>query len=418
MIVNIALNTIIYIMVFLFPGIIFRRTFFSGKFRNNFDSGSNFERLLWSILVSVACISVFCFFAISIDGLTHDYLSGLVHITERDILCVFEEIYSNQYPETFRTKESLFNVFFVFFFLYTFSGFLGWLIKQIVFVFKLEKSVSFLKFENQWDYLAVSNKVNNPLHKFGDRTITEVDVKTEEDLFTGKFHQFLLDKDGKVESIVLKETYKFVTLDRKVDRVKISEMEAKLNENTGYILSHSNTGSTCVYKKQIRGQLFSIEMKQVKNISMSYITVSNIMDRIQVISNTLLTIILGLSGLFAIAYSIWDFGFISFESTGRRIVFCIFSFITMIPLCLFIYSIFDLIFGKKENRKDAVDIIRDALLIGVYFSIPFLYSFSIIKGGIIIITMIGAIPILGMLLSKSKNQDDNLNNESNANNEK
>ena len=51
--INIAFSTIIYIMVFLFPGILFRRAFFSGDFNKQFESGNAFERILWNMLVSM-----------------------------------------------------------------------------------------------------------------------------------------------------------------------------------------------------------------------------------------------------------------------------------------------------------------------------------------------------------------------------
>lgn len=401
MIVNIAFNTIIYIMVFLFPGIIFRRTFFSGKFRNNFDSGSNFERLLWSILISVLCIVTFCFIFIMLEGLTHHLFSGLIKITEKEVLCVFEDIYSNRYPDVFRSKEKLLSCFSVFFFLYIYSAFLGFILNKFIFILKLEKSVSLLQFENQWDYLAVSNKVTNSSHKFGDRCITQIDVKTKNDeLFTCKFHQFLLDKDGKVESIVVKDTFKYITLDKKDDVDKINHIKEETAKPHSLLIEHLETDFKYIYKKRIKGNIFIFSNDNIENISITYITLSNAFGKIQDIGRIAASIILVLTILFSATYAIWDFGLFDFKSNFKRIAFSFTFIVNILFLILFIASL------KKDNSenfdiKEYKNQIKDSLLLFTYSLVPYLYITGIIKFSWTIILLIILLFPISFMLSKT-----------------
>ena len=41
---NIALNTIVYLMVFIFPGMIFRKFYYIREYSKEFDKGNLFER--------------------------------------------------------------------------------------------------------------------------------------------------------------------------------------------------------------------------------------------------------------------------------------------------------------------------------------------------------------------------------------
>lgn len=401
MIVNIAFNTIIYIMVFLFPGIIFRRTFFSGKFRNNFDSGSNFERLLWSILISVFSIFLFCFVIITVDGLTNNLFSGFVHVGEKEILQIFEDLYSNKYPTSFRDKNSILGIIEVFIFLYFFSGFIGWLFKKAIFTLKLEKSVSFLKFENHWDYLAGSNRINNPSHRFGDRSITQVDIKTLDDqLFTGLFHQFLLDKDGAVDSIVITDTFKYFKLNKPEDLIRIEEIKLEATSNTGYIIEHLETELQYIYKKKIKGHIFIAFKSEIDNISITYITLSNVFNRFQDVGKIIFTILIGLAIIFSLSFAFWDFGLFNFKSNWKRIGFSLTSVINIIFFLLFLGSLLRIRLITDENRILIKNSIWNSFILLLFTLIPYLYIFGFLQFYVIIIVMIVLLPLLGVLLKK------------------
>ncbi|WP_449399910.1 hypothetical protein [Chryseobacterium wanjuense] len=275
-----------------------------------------------------------------LEGLTHNMFSGFIKITEKEVLCVFEDIYSNKYPDVFRSKEKLLGCFSVFFFLYIYSAFLGLILNKFIFILKLEKSVSLLQFENQWDYLAVSNKVTNSTHKFGDRCTTQIDVKTKSnELFTCKFHQFLLDKEGKVESIIVKDTYKYVILDKKDDVDKIQHIKDEITKPNSHLIEHLDTEFKYIYKKRIKGNIFIFSNDNIENISITYITLSNAFGKIQDIGKIAASIILVLTILFSATYAIWDFGLFDFKSNFRRIAFSLTFILNVLFFILFIASL-------------------------------------------------------------------------------
>lgn len=410
MIVNIAFNTIIYIMVFLFPGVIFRRTFFSGKFRNNFDSGSNFERILWSILLSVFCIAIFTIMTIFLDDYSYNSISQFSHISEVQLLKVFDELYSNKYPQIFKSRESLKGIFVILFSLYIFSSISGWFIKKMIFSFKLEKSVSFLKFENQWDYIGSSNKSNNSNHKVGDRVETEVDIKTKSnELFTGKFKQYMLDKDSAIESIIIKDAYKFYKLSKPDDDLKIDIIKREIESNNGSKVEYSESETTYVYKKKISDHLFIINKGEIENVAIRYVKIGNIYDNFTEYVKTILSIILILLALLSGVNAIWDLGIYNFIGVFRRIVFSITVVFNIIFIANLIYSFFEpkTIATNKERY--------DISILFLYSLIPYIYVFAYIRFFTLVIIMIVTLLFVGFIINIVKKPSgistDNLSDE-------
>ena len=126
--VNIAFNTIIYIMVFLFPGILFRRAFFSGRFNKHFNSGDTSERLLWNLLFSFLCL--FVFFGIYYE--LHKAKIITSNVTYHDITSVFISLYDNKFPSLLQDYFKLKSTFMVLVSLYAFSILSGYVIHKII----------------------------------------------------------------------------------------------------------------------------------------------------------------------------------------------------------------------------------------------------------------------------------------------
>ncbi len=153
--INITFNTIIYIMVFLFPGILFRRAFFSGKFNKHFDSGNSFERILWSVLFSIICTFLFSLFINLVNYYSENSLNYLLKLKTQDILNNFVLVYENKFPSILKNTKSLSEVFYILASLYIFSTLLGYFLHKIIFIFGFEKKFSIFKFQNSWDYLTI-----------------------------------------------------------------------------------------------------------------------------------------------------------------------------------------------------------------------------------------------------------------------
>lgn len=395
--INIAFNTIIYIMVFLFPGILFRRSFFSGKFNKHFDSGNNIERLLWNILFSVICLSLF----ICINTWTKDKITTIFDITSDEILTNFTLIYQNKFPLILNNFDSLTNVFYALISLYFFSGIIGFFLHKIIFIFGFEKRFSIFKFQNNWDYLTNSNRQNNVNHKLGDIHYTKVDIKTDEnELFTGKLHEIIFDKEGKIDAIAIQETYKFYKLNKESEKEKIEEIKLLISDDNPHIIEHFETKDEYIYKKRVKGNIFTVFNDKIQNISITYIKISHFFEKFQkFVKYTISTLIL-LVTLFSISYGIWDFHLIEFSSTYKRIGFCIITPLSFCFLILFFIEIFSFKRIKQDKMKFLLDL-KDAFLILIYFLIPYLYVFDYVTFYTLIYILLTGIIALGLLLSKN-----------------
>lgn len=395
MIVNIAFNTIIYIMVFLFPGVIFRRTYFTGEIRNKFDSGSNFERILWAILLSFICITSFCLFAGFIDNYTNNFISHAANINERDILCVFEDTYSNRYPDALRTKESLSKIALLLLILYAFSAFLGSLIHKIVYSTKLDRYISFLKFGNHWEYYFESNKNTNIDHRFGDVTVTQLDLKTENDLFTGLYNSLIVNDENSVESIVLEEAYKYFQLKKPDDDKKIQEIKAEITAGSTIKIEHLDTPTSYVYKKRIAGHVFVLNKADIKDISVRYIKITNVVETWFAYAKSIFALFSIAIMLLCLINIIWDLGFYPFKDDLRR---SIFSMTLIINLYFLVNIVLKLLVRKEDRKLSRFDRIQ-SLIYFIYFLIPYLYCFSFMEISTLIIIMVLSLPCITIVLS-------------------
>lgn len=387
-------------MVFLFPGILFRRSFFSGKFHKHFDSGNGFERILWSLLLSIASLFLFCCFITIVNGSTHDSLGRLLNIGENDILSVFEEVYKNNFPKSFKNKNALQEIFYILASLYVFSALAGLSLNRIVFIFGLEKKYPVLKFQNNWDYITVSNKNNNTNHKAGDVCYTKVDIKTNDgQLFTGRLHEIILDKEGKIEAITVQEAYKFYKLSKSDESDKIEEIKAQISETNPLLFEHAETADLYIYRKRIKGNLFTVFQEKIDNISITYVKISHIYETIQKAFKITVSVLISLSILFSISYGIWDYHIIPFATIFKRIGFCFMIPITLISLILCIAEIVSP--NQQTGNKKLWIRIRDSLLIFIYILLPYLYIFDYIKFKFLPFIMLAGAYILGKILSKS-----------------
>ncbi|WP_294280864.1 hypothetical protein [uncultured Chryseobacterium sp.] len=332
---------------------------------------------------------------IFLNDYSYNSISQFSHLSENQLLKVFDELYSNTYPEIFKSRESLKGIFVILFSLYLFSAISGWFIKKMIFSFKLEKSVSFLKFENQWDYIGSSNKSNNSNHKAGDRVETEVDIKTKgNELFTGKFKQYILDKDNAVESIIIKSAYKFYKLSKPDDYLKINAIKREIDSGYGTKVEYYESETTYVYKKKISDHLFIVNKGEIENIAIRYVKIGNIYDNFTEYAKTILSIVLILLILLSAINAIWDLGIYNFIGTLRRIVFSITVVFNIIFIANLIYSFF-------ESKSTTIKKQRyDTSILLVYSFIPYIYVFAYIRFFTLVIIMIVSLFFVGLIINK------------------
>lgn len=399
-------------MVFLFPGILFRRAFFSGEFNKHFESGNAFERLLWNMLTSILMLVLFCFI---INTCNNSFIIKIEFgLKINDITDTFICIYENKLPTLFLSEIRITETIKLLLVIYSFCVITGYFANRMIFYLGLEKRFSIFKFQNSWNYLTNSNKQNNISHSFKDIYYTKVDIKTKnEELFTGKLHVISYDKESKIEAITLQEAYKFYKLSTKDDSRKIKEIRKAISDNDPHIILHAVSKNNFIYRKRIKGDLFTIFNNDLENISITYIKISNFYEKFQNSLKKLFSISFLILSIVSISYTIWDFQLFEFENYVRRIIFCFISPLVYGIFILFLISLFDLKKLKQEPKK-YLNEIKDAFIILVLFLIPYLYVFNILKTKYIVIILFTYLLIFGSFLSTKK---DNLQVQNEVDNE-
>lgn len=385
-------------MVFLFPGVLFRRAFFSGGFNKHFEAGNSLERFLWNILASLAMLVLFCVFINLINIYSPFKVKFALQVSQiiDTLLCLYE----NKFPSIFSSQERIIEVITILLSLYAFCILLGYFLNKIVFILGLEKRLSILQFRNKWYYLTVSTKQNNSNHSFGDIFYTKVDIKSSKDeLFTGKLHDILYDKEGKVEAITLKDTYKFHRLLQSVDPEKIERIKKECEQNDPDVIFHSETSNTFVFKRRIKGDLFTILNNDLENISITYIKISTLNQKFQRFSSVTISILILSVILFSIAYAIWDFQIFKFDSYFKRFWFSITTPPAFILGVGFIVNLFNFS-SFKMNPKAQFRVLKNSFLSFLSACIPYLYVFTSLSGWWVIFVFVLYIIASSFLISQ------------------
>lgn len=206
--INIALSTVFYIMIFIFPGIIFRKFYFRGNFTRQFSQGNIFERFILTLFFSIISISlsvgVILFFRYILE------IRFLNSISYKTIINILNNIKAEKIPDEFKTNA--FDFLVLASLIYAISAFLGALLHSLVVIFKLDIIFPVFRFNHPWHYI-VTGKT---MEKIKDKKYlyTNVDVLINDGykntMFSGVLYDILLEKEtNKVESILVKDCYKY-----------------------------------------------------------------------------------------------------------------------------------------------------------------------------------------------------------------
>jgi hypothetical protein len=407
-------------MVFLFPGILFRRTFFSGKFHRHFSSGNVFERILWGILLSLVAIVCFSFFVFYFKGSKILPIQFNIGFTSKEVIDTFTNLYENRFPDNFKRPDFLAKAIKFLFSLYAFSALIGFLMNRVIFYLGLEKKFNFLSFQNSWEHLFNSNQRNNSSHSIRDIYSTKVDIKTKgEQLFTGTLHEVIFDKDGKVEAFAIQEAYKYFTLEKGKDDGKIMEISAMASGDDPNVIVHSRTNSQFIYRRRVKGNIFTISNGEIENVSITYIKVSDFLSKFKKYISIFVSLLLLFITVFSIAYAIWDFGIIDFSTPYRRVGFAILTPFFSTLVMLFVFSLFNFSALKKDKKRYLNDL-KNSFLILLIFTVPYIYPLFEIGFWRMTLIWFFTFMFLSIFLEKkapSKNQDNQDQSEKNLSKE-
>lgn len=359
-------------MVFLFPGVLFRKFYFSGQFGNQFEQGNLLERFLWSLFLSFVCLSgvslLFFLLAFLWD------LHPLENIDFEKISSIFQSLSKNEFPNSFSNKSDFTSFLILIFIIYFISASLGSIAHNIVRAFSFDR-FSIFKFKNNWHYLSQAYKENGVTRKIGDVYATFVDVlvknNTKDELYRGILNNFILDKDDKLENIVLSNAYKFVSVE-KTETTKIDSIDKSIEDNENIFTLHRDYLDKKVYKKSIDGNLLVLSKENVININFTYIKTSNKVKYWKGYFYDFLRIthLLLIVGLVILPFLQVKLSYL--ESIGSKIIFSITTSLITTILLNFIGELLK-IKAPKTNYKDS-------LFIFILFSTPYLWVFNILTG--------------------------------------
>lgn len=372
---NLALNTIIYIMVFLFPGVIFRRTFFSGEIQSKHDAGAPIEKILWSMLWSLICIFLFYKFIYTINVLTP---SNIQIISHNDVINNLIEINDNKHPSIVDQHFLLNLAAKTLIYLLAFSTILGITLNLIVCNIGLVKAFNFLKHQSYWDALSTSKKKYNNLHAIFGKHTTYLKIKLESGkVISGIFKKFFFDKDNKLETIVIKDAIEIEYVN-KLENLEKYEKLVWLAENPiidNYTISDQmpNCIECSIYHS---GSILAIPNSKIQNIDIAYIKITSGAERIKSFMEATINTILILNTLFLILYSIWDFKLLPIDDHGKRIIFCIITIFNQIPIAS---TLIDITVKNKVIDKYFFKLSFVDLSFVFVFSIHYLYIFEIMS---------------------------------------
>lgn len=360
-------------MVFLFPGVLFRKFYFSGQFGNQFEQGNLLERFLWSLFLSFVCLSgvSLLFFLLAYFWDLHP----LDNINFEKISSIFESLSKNQFPKSFSNKSDFTSFLILLCLIYVVSAILGSIVHNIIRALSFDR-FSIFKFKNNWHYLSQAYKENGVTRNIGDVYATFVDVlvknSAKDELYRGRLNNVILDKEDKLENLVLSNAYKFISID-KTESEKIEDVNESITKQENIFTLHKDYRHRIIYKKAIDGNLLVLSKENIININFTYVKTSNnvkywkryFFDFLR-IANLLLIVGLVILPFLQVNYSY-------LQSIGSKVVFSVTtSFMATLILNLA---------GEKlelRTTKTKTTLV-DVFFIFAIFSTPYFWVFDVLS---------------------------------------
>lgn len=361
-------------MVFLFPGVLFRKFYFSGQFGNQFEQGNVLERFLWSLFLSFVCL---CSVPLLFSLVAHFWDAyPLDNISFEKVLLIFQSLSKNEFPKSFSNKDDFTSFLILLFLVYILSATLGAITHNFIRAFSFH-TFSVFKFKNNWHYLSQAYKENGVSRNIGDVYATFVDVLVKntpkDELYKGRLNNVILDKEDKLENIVLSHTYKFVSVD-KSEIEKIEDIKQSIENKENIYTLHKEYSNRIVYKKSIDGNLLVLSKENIININFTYVKTSNNVKRWKRYFFDFLTTanLLLVVGLLILPFLQVKYSFL--QSIGSKIMFSI----TTSLLATFILNLIGEALKIRNTEVKTSGL--DAIFIFLIISTPYLWVFDLISG--------------------------------------
>lgn len=350
---NIALNTIVYILIFIFPGILFRKFYYRGAFTKQFSQGNLFERFIITLFLSIisllACLTFIIFLR---------YMFGirfLNSVSYETIKVVFNTLKDNKLPENNVFKIIYKDFTILLLLIYFLSAILGAISHSIILLFRIDILSNVFRFNDKWYYHIKGKMYDNIKGK--KYLYTFVNVLTEDGdkkiMYSGYLKDYCVDNDNNLSSVFLTNAHKY------------------------YYTTLENGDPK--REKSILGNMIWISGIKILNVNFTHVVVEKEILKLRKIFYNFLTIIFYLLSSFTITIFWFDNFFISFSTVLQKTFFIIITFL----IELLIYNLFKKILTlEKEKYNINGNLTFTFLLIfpllwtlNVYSAIWILYSY-------------------------------------------
>lgn len=302
-------------MVFVFPGIIFRKFYFRGNFTSQFSKGNLFERfiitLFFSIISLTLCIG-FIYFLRHVFKI--DFLSSVSHET---IINTLNDIKQENIP--LNIKENASEFIMLMGLVYSISLVLGATLHTIVVKLRLDIIFRLLRFDHPWHYI-VNGKTNKQI-KNKKYLSTNIDILINDGYKTKLYSGFLLDMiidhgTKEIKHILVQNCQEYKFKDKNI--------------------TNANTLSTylpnSIEKKSIKGHIMCFPKENIINFNLTHVTIEKdykISKKILSFFSAILTILFFVSLIYVVISPWIENMLFKISSIPRKIVFSITSIILL-----------------------------------------------------------------------------------------
>ena len=368
---NIALNTIVYLMVFIFPGMIFRKFYYIREYSKEFDKGNLFERSVFTLLTSVIILALsYLIYTILVDFLGQDHVPYISYETIRGI---HQQISTNQLPNEI-SPDTYRNFTYLMLSIYIMSGVFGFIWHFITKSSFLKKSGCFKKI-NYWEDLVKGfhhkNRDDSLTHAY---TLVDVLIDTGEGnkLYSGKLENYYLNHDNnQLQTIVLSSVNKYKKNKKNVERI------------------------------QIPGHNFVVERDKILNVNFTYI----FEEKSKVIGYKIVYSIINLLCIVGFVFSIlslfYSINEVYTSTFLRKGIFILCAGI----LILLIQELSKLLISKQWSKFELVH-----LYVFISFTVPFLWIYNFFSWYIVLSILFGFLIIVSIIVSafsEEENKEEN-----------
>lgn len=270
---NIALSTLV-IFILILPGIIYRRFYFTEEFSKQYFKQSIFG-IFTSSVVPALVLHIIWYFLVPIFSDTTISLNILGYFFSQgdNLVIAFENI------QKFDIEIAIYQISIL-----SFAAVSGFLSKYLIRFYKLDRRRKLFRFQNSWHYLFTGEFFDFPkaafdLDKDDVKHIEYVyvdallEIKEGSFIYEGILVDYELSKDGGLEYIILKETYRRLLSDDEKSKILLRNQEnvgsLSVKEDTE-VYSEETIGNTEDFHFPIRGHIVVIPYKDIKNINFAY----------------------------------------------------------------------------------------------------------------------------------------------------